>query len=189
VKVAERYVRDYGIAPPRELEMLKVTRLNVASVSSDVGEANQRVVDVGVAFQRRIGGVPVDGPGGKVVVYLNHNAELTGFDRIWRDVAHVHRPVEALISPADAAAQMERYWRGEEGLIQIREVRFGYFELGPQQAQRYIQPAYVMLLRFVSPDDRIRMNSAFVMAAATNPVGRLMPRLKKPVLQDPRSAD
>ena len=38
-------------------------------------------------------------------------------------------------------------------------MRFGYFELGYQDAQRVLQPAYVMLLTLFSQDERIRMKS------------------------------
>jgi hypothetical protein len=183
VKLAQRVVGEYELAPLNELQLLKVTRLNVGSSGPAGGKPEQRVIDVGVAFQRTIGGVPVDGPGGKVIIYLDHEGKPTGFDRTWRQTAAVYKPVESLISPQAAQSQLQRYWRAQPGTIQVTGARFGYFERGRQETQRYIQPAYVFLLRLMSPEQRMTMNTAFVVAAATNAVGTIMPPPKKPVAQ------
>jgi hypothetical protein len=183
VKLAQRVVAQYELAPLKELQVLRVTRLNVGSFGAEGGKPEERVIDIGVAFQRTIAGVPVDGPGGKVIVYLDHEGKPTGFDRTWRETAAVYKPVESLLSPENAQAQLERYWRAQPGRIQVTGVRFGYFERGRQETQRIMQPAYVFLLRLISPEERITMNTAFVVAAATNAVGTIMPPPKKMVAQ------
>lgn len=187
-KLALNFVRKFKLVPTNESELLTVSRLRVGSLGSEGKPERDRVIDVGVAFQRKIGGVPVDGPGGKLIIYLDHKGEMTGFDRIWRSVKGRYRPVKALKDPRAAEEDMRRYWRGHEsGRIDVREVRFGYFELGPQEAQRFLQPAYILLLTLVSPQERVMMNSAHVVPAAVNAVGSLMPSPKKPVRQAPRS--
>ena len=183
VKLAQGVIGQYAIAPLNELQLLKVTRLNVGSSGPAGGKLDQRVVDIGVAFQRMVGRVPVDGPGGKVIVYLDHEGKPTGFDRTWRETAAVFKPVESLISPQDAQAQLERYWRAQAGRIQVTGTRFGYFEQGPQATQRYMQPAYVFLLTLMAPDERMTMNTVFVVAAATNAIGTIMPPPKQVVAQ------
>jgi hypothetical protein len=192
-KRALSLISAHKLAPAREFKLLKVTRLTVGEASADAQRASERVIDVGVAFQRTVGGVPVDGPGGKLVVYMDHNGELTGFDKIWRPVAKVRAAVKALQPPKAAEEDLLRYWGKETGRIDVVDMRFGYLEFGYQARQAVLQPAYVMLLRVVSPNQRpdggeIAIGSVHVFAAATNAVGRLMPPPKKIVRQAARKA-
>jgi hypothetical protein len=192
-KRALSLISAHKLAPTREFKLLKVTRLTVGEASADAQRGSERVVDVGVAFQRTIGGVPVDGPGGKLIVYMDHNGELTGFDKIWRPVAKVRAPVKALQPPKAAEEDLIRYWAKETGRIDVVDMRFGYLEFGYQARQAVLQPAYVMLLRVVSPNQRedgseIAIGSVHVFAAATNSVGRLMPPPKKIAKQAIRKA-
>jgi hypothetical protein len=190
-KRALELVSAHKLASPKEFKLLKVTRLTVGEASVDKQRASERVIDVGVAFQRLVGGVPVDGPGGKLIVYMDHNGELTGFDRIWRPVAKVQAPVRELLPPKAAEADLLRYWEQETGRIDVLDMRFGYVELGYRARQAVLQPAYVMPLRIVSPgqaDQEIAIGSVHVFAAASNAVGRLMPPPKKIVQQPARAA-
>jgi hypothetical protein len=186
-KLALAVIKKDKLAPPNELRLLKVTRLMAGVASVETKRGTERVLDVGVAFQRRVGGVPVDGPGGKLIVYLDHEGELTGFDRIWRPTRAVQAQVKELRHPKLAEEDLRRYWRTHgEGHIDVHEVRFGYFELGYQDSQRVLQPAYVMPLTLVSRDERIVMRSVHVFPAATNAVGKFMPPPKKVVPQPER---
>jgi hypothetical protein len=185
-KHALEVVRKHRLAPPSECKLLKVSRLTVGEANTETRQGGERVIDVGVAFQRTVGGVPVDGPGGKLIVYLDAKGELTGFDRIWRPIKGVQAPVEELRHPQLAEEDLLTYWKPHgTGRIDVHDVRFGYFELGYQDSQRVLQPAYVMLLSLVGPDERISMKSAHVYPAAVNAVGRLMPPPKK-VVRQPR---
>ncbi len=190
-KRARELVSAHKLAPVREFKLLKVTRLTVGEASVENQRVSERVIDVGVAFQRLVGGVPVDGPGGKLIVYMDHNGELTGFDRIWRPVAKVQAPVKELRPPEAAEKDLLRYWAQETGRIDVLDMRFGYVELGYQARQAVLQPAYVMPLRLVSPAEKeqeeIAIGSVHVFAAAANAVGRLMPPPKKVVKQRPRA--
>lgn len=190
-KRARELVSAHKLAPAREFKLLKVSRLTVGEASVDRQRGGERVIDVGVGFQRVVGGVPVDGPGGKLIVYMDHNGELTGFDRIWRPVGKVRAPVKELRPPKAAEEDLLRYWARETGRIEVLDMRFGYVELGYHARQTVLQPAYVMPLRIVSPgheDGQIAIRSVHVFAAATNAVGRLMPPPKKIVQQPPRAA-
>lgn len=191
-KRARALVSAHKLASAREFKLLKVSRLTVGEASVEEQRGSERVIDVGVAFQRLVGGVPVDGPGGKLIVYMDHNGELTGFDRIWRPVAKVQAPVKELRPPKAAEEDLLRYWTRETGRIDVLEMRFGYLEFGYQARQAVLQPAYVMPLRIVSPakdgQDEIAIGSVHVFAAAANAVGRLMPPPKKIVQQPARAA-
>jgi hypothetical protein len=181
-KLARAVISKHKLATSSECNLLKVTRLTVGDASVETKKGSERVIDVGVAFQRTVSGVPVDGPGGKLIIYLDHEGTLTGFDRIWRPIKAVQAPVKELRNPKLAEKDLQRYWKAHEGgRIEVQEVRFGYFELGYRDAQRVLQPAYIMPLTLVGPDDKVRMKSVHVFPAATNAVGRLMPPPKKPV--------
>ena len=186
-KRALAVVSKHGLARASECDLLKVSRLTVGEANTETKRGNERVIDVGVAFQRTVGGVPVDGPGGKLIVYLDHKGELTGFDRIWRPISGVQAQVKELRDPQVAEEDLLRYWKAHEaGRIEVQGMRFGYFELGYRDAQRVLQPAYVMPLTLFSQDERIRMKSVHVVPAATNAVGKFMPPPKKVVKQRPR---
>jgi hypothetical protein len=149
-------------------------------VDRTTGYAEERVIDMGVAFQRVVDGVPVYGPGGKMVIYLNHAGELTGFDCIWRQVQNLHSPVERLQPLENAFNDLVKRWgRVGNGSIAVKEVRIEYFELGWEHTQRYLQPAFIMPLTIVSNRGRVMMRSEHVFPAAANCVGILMPRLPR----------
>ncbi len=186
-KLALSHITKHKLASTKECTLLKVSRLTVGDANVDAKRGNERIVDVGVAFQRTIGGVPVDGPGGKLIVYLNYERELTGFDRIWRPTKAVQAAVPELRSPRLAEADMLRYWRRHNSArIDVYDMRFGYFERGYEEGQRVLQPAYIMLLSLVSTNERISMKTAHVFPAAANAVGTIMPPAKKVVPQAPR---
>ncbi len=185
-KHALEVITKHRLAPPSECKLLKVSRLTVGEANTKTKRGGERVIDVGVCFQRTVGGVPVDGPGGKLIVYLDRRGELTGFDRIWRPISAVRAQVKDLRDPQVAEEDLLTYWKAHDGRIDVREVRFGYFELGFQDSQRVLQPAYIMRITLVSPDERIRMNSAHVVPAAANAVGTFMPPPKKVIRQRPR---
>jgi hypothetical protein len=180
-------ISEHRLARANECELLKVSRLTVGAANTETKRGHERVIDVGVAFRRTVGGVPVDGPGGKLIVYLDHKGELTGFDRIWRPIRGVRAQVKELKDPQVAEEDLLRYWKAHEaGRIEVQGMRFGYFELGYKDAQRVLQPAYVMPLTLYSQDERISMKSVHVVPAATNAVGKFMPPPKKIVKQRPR---
>jgi hypothetical protein len=177
VKMAQRFLEELALVPLNECQLLRVTRLNVGVIERQTGFAEERVIDVGVAFQRVIGNVPVIGPGGKVIVYIDHNGDLIGIDRIWREIQDVYQPDVELRSPESAQQDVVRHW-GEHGsgLIAIEDIRFGYFELGWEDDQRYMQPAYFMPLTISDTDGLPLMRSEHYVAASTNPPEQLMPR-------------
>lgn len=180
VEIARRHLTDLKVIPLQECELLQVTRLNVGVVEQRTGYAEQRVVDLGIAFRRIIDDVPVEGPGGKVIVYVDHNGDLTGIDRLWREIHDVYQSDVELRSPESAQQDVVRYW-GEQGSgrIDIEDIRFGYFELGWDDPQRYLQPAYVLPLTITATEGpmagRPVMRSEHLVAAATNPPEPLIP--------------
>ena len=76
--------------------------------------------------------------------------------------------------------------RGVVGEVEIGELRFCYYELGWNDEQRYLQPAYFILATLIGPDKRIRTGDIHATPAAVNNVGRVMPPPPRRVVQKPR---
>lgn len=171
---ARRYMDAHRVAPLDECELAAVTRLRVGVTDLRGQESEERVIDVGVVFRRLVEGTPVDGPGGKVIVYLDAEGEVTGVDRTWRGIRRALRNVEAVRSAEQVNAGTRRYW-GARARIEVSEIRFGYFEQGPHTAQRTLQPAYVVMATVWAGEARPTRQGVYVLAAATNAVGTLQP--------------
>jgi hypothetical protein len=85
-RLAQNFVRKYKLAPSAETKFLKTARLHVGEATEGGKEASERTIDVAVALQRLVDKTLVDGPGGKVIVYLDHEGRVTGLERIWREI-------------------------------------------------------------------------------------------------------
>jgi hypothetical protein len=189
VGTARRYIDEFSIAPLDECRLLRVSRLKVGVAEPRTGLVEERVIDVGVAFQRVIDDVPVLGPGGKVIVYIDHETRVTGVDCLWREIEDVYEHDVELRSPESVLAETEREWDQEEnGLIAIDDIRFGYCELGWYEAQNYLQPGYFLPLTVTATHGlfagRPVMRSEHLVAAATNPPEPLVPPPPEPSPQD-----
>jgi hypothetical protein len=187
IRRARALLKRYDLLP-EESKVLRVSRLNVAAAGPERKIEDHRVIDVAVSFQPVVRGVPLDGPGGKITVYLD-NEGLTCIDYLSRRVGAVHRRVASLRSPEHVVDLATRHWnRRTVNRVDVDEVRFCYFELGWNDEQKYLQPAYVVLATLISPDERIRTGDIFVAPAATNSVAPLVPPLPRHRPQKPRAA-
>ncbi len=188
VEMAKRFISQSELIPLAECELSKVSHLRVGTMELDSDFAEERVIDVGVIFKRTVDGLPVHGSGGKVTVYIDHNGDVTGFERIWRDISEVYRevPFEQLRPPEYAERSLNRYLRWKKrGRTEVEAVHFGYFELGKGELQRYLQPAYIMSFRLIGPeigpDRRMITKSIHVVPAASKPVGRIIRQRRRAV--------
>lgn len=186
IRLAQSIVRKNTLAPAGETKFLRTARLHVAEASQDGKEAYDRTIDVAVALQRMVDKIPVDGPGGKVVVFLDHEGQMTGVERIWREIAGVYKAGGSFRTPQDAIADMAGQFKSKNGIIEVQEIRFGYFEDGWGSKQQYLQPAYVIVGMLTSPNGQIRKRTVFVTTALTNAVGRITPPLAEKAAQRSR---
>lgn len=181
VEQAEKFVKDLKLVPMRECSVKRVSRLKVGSMRKGSRIAKERTIDVGVLFQRTLDNVPVEGPGGKLMVYLDHEGKITCVDKLWRDINRVKRPVpfSELKKPDMAENHLKRIWaRNFSPTIEVSDVRFIYYEMGMCDYQRTLQPAYLMPIRILSPVTDAVMKSFHVYPAASKPVGRIIPTKK-----------
>lgn len=176
VRIARDVVARYELAPADELAVSKVTRLRVGLADREGTTERERVIDVGVVLRRVIDGLPADGPGGHIMVYLGAEGELTGVDRIWRPIAAVHSDVESLHPREWLEERIGRHLGADRtARLDVHEIRLGHFENGWNAAQEFLQPAYVVLGTLRSPDERLRRRSVIAVPAASNDVGEIMP--------------
>jgi hypothetical protein len=187
INMARGKIEQTGLVPLNECKLMKVSHLRAGSLGKSGDNFEERTIDTGIVFQRIIDNVPVNGPGGRVVVYLDHDGEMTGFDCIWRKVQEVYKPVQRLQTPQYAEEKLSQFYQQSKfRRIEVKEARLGYFELGWRDTQRFLQPAYVMPVTMFSKDERLVMKSAFVIEAASNPVGTLAAKLKAVRVQPAR---
>ena len=121
-------------------------------------------------------------------MYFGHENRATGFERIWRETDGIYRRGQSYRSPQSAIDEMAAQFRSKQGIIEVQEMRFGYFEEGWRSKQRYLQPAYVIFGMLTSPDGRIRKRTIYVAPALTNAVGRITPVLQRKPTQRIRPA-
>jgi hypothetical protein len=175
---AKKYVRKYELASLRDCQVLRVSRLRVGTLEQGGERARERVIDVGVLFQRLIDRVPVEGPGGKLMVFLNKEGEMTAVEQVWRPIGRVRRSVPArmLKEPALAESSVRRLApRLQADRVEVEDMRFGYYEAGVCEVQTVMQPAYVMPLILRSPREEMVVRSLHVVPAAQKPLGRIIP--------------
>jgi hypothetical protein len=171
----------------KERRFLRAARLRVGEVDREQRKPRQRTIDVAVALERVIDGLPVDGPGGKTVVYLNRDGEVTGFEHLSREIGE--RSGEGQLVPPEAAIQhLRRHLRSKSGTVEISEIRLGFFEEGWKCRQRVLQPAYVLTGLTGSPDSRVRRKIVHVAPALERPAARLTPPLRRKPPQSRRPA-
>jgi hypothetical protein len=169
--------------------VLRVSRLHVATAGPDRVMQDHRVIDVAVCLQPVVRGVPVDGPGGKLTVYFDHERKVTCVDHLLRRIGPVHREVRELHPPEHAIEAARRLWtRRGISEVEVGEVRFCYYEAGWDDRQRYLQPAYIIIATLIGGDRRIRMGALYVGPAAVNSIGRIASAAPpRRVPQEPRS--
>jgi len=167
---------DQDVFEPR-----KVTRLRVATAERGGRPDDVRIIDVGVVLARLLDGLPVEGPGGNIVMYLDTTLQPTGFERLARQIGDIHAPVSGWRPLDEVLAEVESYWGRPLGSgLAIGDVRVAYVELGRLEPQEFIQPAYCLTLTLDNRDDAASRTVNHYVAAATNNTGELMPRDRGP---------
>lgn len=178
---ALRLLERLELAGGDEFTPRKVTRLHVAAAERGRPPGDVRIIDVGVVLGRMLDGLPVEGPGGNIVVYLDSRRQPTGFERIARRILDVRESVQGWRPLDDVIAETEAYWgRRLGGGLEINEARVGYVELGRLETQEYIQPAYLLSLTLDNQDAAGSRTVEHYVPAATNNTGQLMPTADGP---------
>jgi hypothetical protein len=165
----------FGLPTGPELGRPLVQRLHVAHAERGGVNHEQRIVGVRVFHRRIVDGLPVEGPGGRTIVYLDHERQLSGIDHLWHDIESVHEPVRGLRPVGEVVEEVRRRYGTGVGRVEVTDLRLAHFELGWDEDQEYLQPAYVATVRTGVPGSRVRMNATVPVAAAVNAVGPIEP--------------
>ena len=161
----------FGLPTWPELGHANVQRLHVAHAARGGASHEERIVGVRVFYRRIVDGLSVEGSGGRTVVYLDHERQLSGIDHLWHDIESVHEPVRALRPIGEVIEEVRRRYGNGTGHIEVTDLRLAHFELGWEEEQEYLQPAYVATVRINNPVSRFRMNATVPVPAAVNAVG------------------
>ena len=162
-QIAMGFLERSQLVDLKDATIRKVTHLRVAGGAPDSEERIEQTIDAGVILGRSIEGLPVDGPGGEIMVNVDGEGEVAGFQSVWRPVAD--RGKEMRILDAGRANEvMERIAGQVRGATTVVKASFGYFELGIHDHQRFLQPAYMMV--YTVSDGEVTYKSAEVVGAA-----------------------
>jgi hypothetical protein len=164
IRAALEAVEQLGLFGDDKFVPTKVTRLNVSITEKGSDQIDQRIIDAGIVFSRNLDDLTVIGPGGKVVVYLDPDIRLTGFEG-WRE-------------PDDVLGEIQSYWNTplDTDLVTIEDLQIGYLELGRLQRQTIMQPVYVLTLRLANQENGAVRHIEHFVHAAKNGIGPLMPQ-------------
>jgi hypothetical protein len=171
-------VTRYDVAAERQLQLAHVQRLHVAHAERDGANHSDRIAGVRVVFGRIVDDLPAEGPGGKSVVYFDHERQLTGIDHLWHEIEDVYEPVAGLRPVGDVLEEVRRRYEESDGIVEVSDIRLGYYELGWDGGQEFLQPAYVVFLQLRSPDEHFRINATVALPAAVNAPGPVEPELR-----------
>jgi hypothetical protein len=124
----------------------KVRHLKEMAVDNQGAQLDARVIDTEVVFRRSVDGINVEGAGGMIVVYLDNAGSVVGCYKLWREIEGVHQIISTLDPAAAVEAAAKRHAEAlNAGIsIDIKDLQFGYYEQGPDEAQQFLQPAYVI---------------------------------------------
>jgi len=152
--IARKFAADgrlVSLLANEKLTLAEVKHVHTQAVDKTGRRSEALLNNVVVIMGRELGGRPVIGPGGRLVIFLSGAGEVAGFQRNWREVEAA--PVDSVkVRGIDFAADQvmkdlaQLYGRRLPSVqaLQIRRVEAGYFADGKHQAQRFLQPAYAV---------------------------------------------
>jgi hypothetical protein len=175
--IARAFVTKTKIVPMTSAKLARVTKMNSASADKKTRKVQQRVIEAGVVYRRMLEEQMFDGPGGFCMVTVDPEAEVIGLRAVWRPTGTRVGRVK-LKQPEEAMKAFETSVAKVRGDVVVTKASFGYFELGPLDNQKVIEPAYSFI--YVVHDDDVAMKSAFVMHAGNERFGQLQGRRRFP---------
>jgi hypothetical protein len=157
--IADAYLSRWLPESAGELGPPSVREMAVASSEADeeglpVGDPMTDVAGYRLSYQRLLDGLPVDGPGGFVRVYLDATGSPVGHAHVWRDVDRL--PAAPLAAPSQVRERfLERHAKSGAEKIEVQSMRLVYLAEGRWTAQREIGPAYLVAFKYSSWSKRV----------------------------------
>jgi len=144
-QVAQKILDNYG-GLPADAVLTESTNEYLISMN---GTTNQEVarypVSTNVQYGRKIGGVPVVGDGAYIIMELGDNGELLYLNKVWRTVTPSGTlPVQTIENAINKLRNGEVLNPKKDAYnVNITKIKLGYFERGANQAEEYLEPAWL----------------------------------------------
>lgn len=183
---AHNYAIQMRLLPMKEFRVSRVKHLHIGT--SDIAKNVQetKIVNAAVVFQRFIGRVPVEGSGGKLIVFLDADASVVGVDRVWRPITMERRAVTDFRDPEVIKNDFANQFSVESAAeVEVVESKFAYYEFGADQAQKHLQPVHLLYYSVKGPCSNTR--SIQVIPASEDPAPGLELLAGEAITQAPRS--
>ncbi len=175
--IARKFLDRSKIADRSSAQLARVTHMHSAVADVESQRVRETMIDAGVVYRRKIDDLLVEGPGGFAMVTVDPTEEVIGFRCVWRQLGRRLGTVK-LKQPEEAMRAVERLAAKLPGDIVVTKAALGYFELGPLDRQRAIEPAYSFV--YVLRSEEVAVKSAFVMHAGEKRFGQLMGKKRFP---------
>jgi hypothetical protein len=134
VRRALKHLGDLDLLPgnPDEVVVEHVGGLRMGAIDEQ-GSTREYDKLTTVHFGRRLGGIPVGGPGSKITVQLGKGGELVGLHRRWNELTPVRHAAGDFVKLEEASGrvseQLASEWNRAEN-IQAGRPEFGFFDDG-----------------------------------------------------------
>lgn len=169
--VARRFLDRAALFPRGTMRLRGVTHLRGADADVKNRKVTEKLLDAGVVYGRLVDEQPVDGPGGFSRVHIDPAGDVIGLRSIWRPLGKRLGKVK-IKSPEEALSALQKQADKLRGDTTVVKASFGYFELGPLDAQTAIEPVYAFV--YVVRDGEVAMKFAHVTHAGDKAFGTLL---------------
>ncbi len=135
-KIAREYLTKFNLMPLNEREIQLVHKGGLRATSVIDGKKGGPIIDkmITLTYGRVIDGVPVVGPGSKLVISVGNGGEITGVVKRWREINLLTktqlRP-EQVVSQAEAQSELRRLMVtefGQEATYEIKSSGRAYYD-------------------------------------------------------------
>lgn len=185
VKIAQTFLASNGLQAANERE-LTLAHIGGLRSSSMIGDKPGPVIDklVTVNFARQVNGLPVIGPGSKMVVNIGNKGEVIGLIRHWRELAGSKKISGTETYSEDEAkrialAQMSKEF-GSSSDFEILQSKIAYYDNNGV----YLQPVYAFETRVVNHELGDTFNYVSVVPAMINAPEALNLRQTEQIAKD-----
>jgi len=156
-KAAETFLEENKLLPanPSELKVIHIGGLRATTIID--GKQAGPVIDklITLNYSREINGLPVIGPGSKMVIDIGENGEILSLTRHWRELSTRVRPISpSEMFSLDEAQRLAKLQIGKEfgekATFELLGSQITYFD----NNGRLLQPVYTFQAKVFLPDQQ-----------------------------------
>lgn len=148
--IAKEYIAKRAAVNMKEVSEEPEIRYTTASVgeTKDTIILEEDIIEADIIFTRKLNGIPVIGPGSKLVVTISADGSVSGFYKIWREIDLDKKTVRVTtISSVDAIEQLIKKTTKFKESKDVSRIRldiaaFGYWASPRHWSQKTLLPAH-----------------------------------------------